>query len=257
MLRLFLSFTYQVPRYVIDQLKVSLDDYGNFQRKCMMYLLSAKEIFRNNSLVNSLESKFLCLIKKSNDFVSNELNGQSRNETLSREIEKNLSQRSMSENKFSEIQLSNDTGKKKKETELDDDFFLSEQDLNYIDYLSMSSDKANVNSSTLFNSMESQSKSLTLTTGKSPSAFKTPAGETVFKVHLDATIPSFNLGLENENGDNVIATSVNGRPVRERKIANIMKSPFVDRWTSIHGKTFKKEETDLWNWLHANDRHPK
>lgn len=246
-INIFTCFVFQIPRDVIDQLKVTLEGYENFQRKCMMYLLSARELFKNNSLVNSLESKFLCLIKKSNEFVSNELNGQPRsgNQTVGKSPQQNL---------LSGVRISVE---KNNGVEHDDDICFSEQDWNYIDSLSVPRDNAEVKSSRLFNSMESQSKSLSLASSKSPSAFKTPADTAVFKVHLDATIPTFNLGLENEVGGNMTAGGVLGRPVRDRKFADIKRSPYVDRFTSIYGKSYKKEETDLWNWLHSNDSHLK
>lgn len=55
-------------------MKESFDGYENLQGKCMMYLLSSKELFNNTILINSLESRFLHLIWMVNDFVSNELN---------------------------------------------------------------------------------------------------------------------------------------------------------------------------------------
>lgn len=74
---------------------------------------------------------------------------------------------------------------------------------------------------------------------------------------LDASIPSYDLVGDFEEKTNYVNSELNARPVGKKKIANIHKSPYIERFASIHGKVFKKEETDLWKWLHSNRRHPK
>lgn len=116
--------------------------------------------------------------------------------------------------------------------------------------------------------MESQSKTLATNTENLTGVFTTPGDENVFKLKLDAEIPNFNLFPEDalvENTSEHFAANENQalnlydntRPKRGRKVADIHKSPYFDRLTAIYGKTFRKEESDLWEWLHANDQYPK
>ena len=119
----------------------------------------------------------------------------------------------------------------------------------------------------LFRSMESQSKILNIQNNCTSADLKTPGDGRVLKVQLDATIPTFDLGCE----FNVLDQGLNNeitpmeevnhlgleKPERDRKIANIHKSPYVDRITNINGKNYSKEETDVWWWLHDNEEYPK
>lgn len=212
----------------------------------MQYLLSARNLYNNNTLVNTLETKFLDLIRKSNDFISNGLNGQ---------IDRLLSQQDVYTKSESDMEISKNSGHRKNELLLDDDFFLTDQDCEYIDSLSVPRANKDNNSSKLSNSIEPQSNILSIRKSNCSSGFKTPAADTLFKVPLNASIPTFNIDIDNGYVGDVNRIGLQGRPLRERKFADIKKSPYVDRFTSIHGKVFKKEETDLWEWLHSDNRH--
>lgn len=108
--------------------------------------------------------------------------------------------------------------------ELDDDMGLSTEDWLYIERYS-SARKIPQNSEKLVNNKESQSKSLTIDNENSGSRFKTPGGESVFKIKLDAFIPTFDLVGDFEEKIKYANYEINARPVRERRIVNIHKSP--------------------------------
>lgn len=88
--------------------------------------------------------------------------------------------------------------------------------------------------------------------------FKTPLGDTVFKVPLDPTILSFDLNIDGDENDNLESNgapcnqefsknnndnnNVLHRPRREIKISDKLRSPYLDRFTNIKGRFFKKEE---------------
>ncbi|KAL1831209.1 hypothetical protein ACET3Z_000860 [Daucus carota] len=66
----------QIPTYVIDKLSENMDIYEDIQKKCMMYLSSAKGLFRKNQMVENLEAKFIKLIQDANQFIMDELTVQ-------------------------------------------------------------------------------------------------------------------------------------------------------------------------------------
>lgn len=236
-------------------MKDSIDCYDKIQSKCMIYLLTAKDMFKNNDLVNSLESMFLSLVKRANAFVENELHQKISSESshLRNDQIETVKPGQSSQNKT----VPRNAGENAKENLLDDDILLSTQDWDYIDSLSGKKRAEQDSAAKLFNSMESQSKTLSLPLSNSSSAFKTPMADSLFKVPLDASIPSFNLGIEVAANDNEVLTDRQGRPVRDRRVADIKRSPYIDRFTSINGKYYRKEETDMWNWLHSNKKNPK
>lgn len=237
----------EVPRDVIDNLKDSIAAYESLQSKCIMYLSSARKLFKSNTLVISLESKFVELVKKSNEFILNEL-GSQVNLGIPTDEKGDVDMVS---------HFSNVKENKKLNTisELDDDICFSSQDWLYIDQCSVPKKNGDRNSEKLFNGMESQSKSLSLEGSLNLSNFKTPGDESVFRVPLDASIPSFNLCVDQKDTSNDAINNELVRPVRDRKVSDFQKSPYLDRLTSINGKFVKKEESDLWNWLHYNTRN--
>lgn len=61
---------------MIDKLSENMDIYEDIQKKCMMYLSSAKGLFRKNQMVENLEAKFIKLIQDANQFIMDELTVQ-------------------------------------------------------------------------------------------------------------------------------------------------------------------------------------
>lgn len=236
-----------------------------------MFLLSAKKLFKKNDLVSSMEMKFVDLIKQSNLFITNKL----CNQTVQFHTEIDTCKRNKisysDHGKNGGISNSNNVPCKTPNncvnSPLDEDLCLSKEDWLYIDSLSVPTKSSDVNSKALFDNKESQSKTLSLNNEENSSCFKTPVNDSVFKVGLHGDIPVFNLGIEvphvNEMGagcdriQGLNSTAIAERPKREKKIPEVQKSPFFDRVTPIFARSFKKEESDLWNWLHANQRHPK
>uniref|UniRef100_A0A166GCN9 Ubiquitin-like protease family profile domain-containing protein n=1 Tax=Daucus carota subsp. sativus TaxID=79200 RepID=A0A166GCN9_DAUCS len=257
-----------VPPYVLDKLKENVDYYEDVQKKCMMYLLSAKKLFRKNQTLDKLESRFLLLVEKANGFIKEEVIGSHVLESKPNTDASSCPTKVVQAPSGLEI-INIPSGKSCTESinDLDEELCLSSQDWLLIDNLSATRHGCNVKAADVFNSMESQSKTISFNTNRNTSEHTTPADANTFKVHLDTSIPSFNLFIDEVDvikPDNVdVSTNKedlnliqNNRPIRERKVADIHKSPYFDRLTSIYGKSFKKEETELWEWLHANDQYP-
>ncbi|KAL1816296.1 hypothetical protein ACET3Z_018870 [Daucus carota] len=241
----------KVPEYVLSELEDSIVGYENIQRKCIMYLLSSKELFSNNNLVDGLQKRFVDLIVKANEFVEKELNIQNYKTLFNNSVLNYVSMRR------------ENTGSSNEKVDAGDGLinFTTKKSV-CPDNLVTTNDMVEENKSELFRSMESQSKFLSIQEKCLSNDLKTPGDGRFFKVNLDATIPTFDLGEEFKNQEpNPDSSRVPGlamqKPERDRKIANIFRSPYIDRITNINGKNFSKEETELWEWLHKNEQYPK
>lgn len=236
-----------------------------------MYLISAKKLFTNNVLVSSMEMKFVNLIKESNDFISENLCNQSvhvntENKTYTTDVNNDTQNVKKNRNNDSKIDLPNPSDNFLN-SPLDEELCLTTEDWLYVDNLSVPRKTSDVNSGVLFDSMESQSKALSMSEEVKSSCLRTPVNASVFKVGLNGDIPVFDLGIEGPEEINrelicdqlpvVNANADCERPKRDRKITDVQKSPFFDRVTPIFARSFKKEESDMWNWLHSNKRNPK
>uniref|UniRef100_A0A164YPN4 Uncharacterized protein n=1 Tax=Daucus carota subsp. sativus TaxID=79200 RepID=A0A164YPN4_DAUCS len=240
----------KVPEYVLSELEDSIVGYENIQRKCIMYLLSSKELFSNNNLVDGLQKRFVDLIVKANEFVEKELNIQNYKTLFNNSVLNYVSMRR------------ENTGSSNEKVDAGDGLInFSTKKSVCPDNLVTTNDMVEENKSELFRSMESQSKFLSIQEKCLSNDLKTPGDGRFFKVNLDATIPTFDLGEEFKNQEpNPDSSRVPGlamqKPERDRKIANIFRSPYIDRITNINGKNFSKEETELWEWLHKNEQYP-
>lgn len=218
--------TFQVSWDVVDQLRETLDVYETLQNKCMMYLLSAKELFRDNLIFVSLESKFSDLIKKSTDFVLKHLSGKLQTKSVSNDAGRTLSvtqqiQKSSLSVGFPENRNSLNV--------LDDDMNLSSEEWNKIDRLSIPRSGTNMTPAIVFNRMESQSKTLSIMTGKSPCSLKTPGGDSVFRVQLDAEIPKFDLGVDDTTLRRSVVVELTEKPTREKKNCGCFEVSFSSK----------------------------
>ena len=218
----------------------------------MMYLLSSKELFAKNNLVDTLQKRFVELIVRAGEFVDKELKSQSYKILI-----KDLS-----------CKESYNGGECNQNKGIDSNS--NKSDVNscaLVGPVVCTNERSIESRKELFRSMESQSKILNIQNNCSSADLKTPGDGRLFKVQLDATIPTFDLGCDlnvPEQGLNNEITPMEDvnqlgleKTERDKKISNIHKSPYVDRITNINGKNYSREETDVWKWLHDNEEYPK
>uniref|UniRef100_A0A161XRE2 Uncharacterized protein n=1 Tax=Daucus carota subsp. sativus TaxID=79200 RepID=A0A161XRE2_DAUCS len=144
----------QIPTYVIDKLSENMDIYEDIQKKCMMYLSSAKGLFRKNQMVENLEAKFIKLIQDANQFIMDELTVQ-----YNKDCE--ISNDGNAEEDSKKIGTSTDITVYT--NPLDEDIFLSSQEWMLIDRLTAPENGSEIKNADIFN-MESQSKTLATNT---------------------------------------------------------------------------------------------
>ncbi|KAL1805145.1 hypothetical protein ACET3Z_028213 [Daucus carota] len=242
----------KIPQFILNELETSIIGYENIQGKCIMYLLSSKELFAKNNLVDTLQKRFVELIVRAGEFVDKELKSQSY-KILSKDLSSKESYNGGECNQNKGIDSNS-----------------NKSDVNscaLVGPVVCTNDRSIESRKELFRSMESQSKILNIQNNCSSADLKTPGDGRFFKVQLDATIPTFDLGCDlnvPEQGLNNEITPMEDvnqlgleKTERDRKISNIHKSPYVDRITNINGKNYSREETDVWKWLHDNEEYPK
>lgn len=243
----------QVPQHILHELEDSINGYESIQEKCIMYLLSSKEVFSGSDLVQTLQERYIDLIAKASDFVERELKIETFSGLIKHSGVNNLEGKSHPVEVSKQKSGEHDIVANRVFTKDDDNLFASETNER--------------NKSKIFKSMESQSKSLSFHNTSLHVGLETPGEEQVFKIQLDATIPSFDIGYEIEDQEHVLkdkkATEQGfgflhlQKAERVRKVSNFHKSPYIDKITNINGRTYSKEETDVWEWIHQNEQYPK